>query len=555
MNKYRILLNGSEKDVNAVDYISNVANWKNFLPTTKRNSKYHGFVQRFSNKELIFMKGSRTYLKTLFEARGSFASVTFKIQRFSFSSEEYLDIVDGSLDFGTYSDDEVAGTLVMLFQTSLDEEALLSRAKTRTSLHSLTSFDGESISSFSGDHGESYSLSVTKTEIDNFTEEATSLCDVMLVWEVALRLAQKIIGRDDCLRSTLLGRENGESFTYDADGELSYLAFTVGGLMRGGSKTEYPIRISLDELFDILNAITPVGLDIEYINDEAFLVIEKVEYFYDNQNGVTWDIDPPESLRFVTANDRRYGKVLSGYRQYEKTNEDTGGVSYEETLHADRSWITGLDKVTRNAYNIRINAIASSQLIETIRSNPITDLTNDQFNKEILLLQLSRSGATWSIDNSYVSETGVNNPASQKNYKITPGRCILNHLKLINGCLNSEYKYKEATEIGFSGWAPINYQVGSGNSGASVRLSGEDSEILENADLSAGVEPIFYDKNIEVGTSITEDLYENIKNNLNKWVRIKYNGSSYYGYIDEIQFSSINSLSLICKFANIDYQP
>lgn len=555
--KYRVLLNGQFRDANNIDFIDHIANWSNFVPTTRRHPKYHSFTQSFSNKDLIFVKGARTYLKNLYDTRGSFASVTFKVQRFSFASEEYIDIVDGSLDFATYNDDEVAGTTTLLFQTSTVSEKLLSRVRTRTSLQTLKDFDGNALTAFTGDHGETYSLSVTKTELDNLTEIATSTASVMLVWEVALRLAQKVIGREDALRSDLLGRANGEVFQTTTDGELSYLAITNGALLRGGSTSTYPLRVSFDELFDILNNITPIGMGIEEINNEPFIRIEKVEYFYDNQNGIVWDINPPEQLRVLAVPERRYGRVLTGFRRYEKANNNgvDGAIAYEETLHGTRSFVTGLDSVTNRDYNTRINAIASSQLIEVVRNNQVTNNTSDETNNLLVLLQVSRSGSTWSIDNSYVSETGVNNPSSQKNYKITPGRTVLNHLKMINGCLNLEYKNREATEVGFTGFSPILYQEGTGDTSASVQLTGESAEIAENADLSASVEPIYYDKNLEIETTVTEDLYDTIQANLSKWVRVEYNGAIYYGYIDQMNFSSLNSLRLICKFANIDFTP
>lgn len=557
LDKYRILLNGQTEDSNNIPFIDSVANWTNFVPTTRRHPKYHAFIQSFSNKDLVFVKGARTYLKNLYELRGSFISVTFKVQRYSFASNEYIDIVDGSLDFATYSDDEVEGNLTVLFQTSTIEEKLLSRVRTRTSLHSLKDFDGNAIDAFTGDHGETYSLSVTKTEIDNLTEIATSTAEVMLAWEVALRLAQKITGRNDALRSSILERSNGSVYQSTTDGELAYLAFSNGGLIRGGSSSTYQLRISFDEFFDIINSITPIGIGVELIDNEPFIRIEKVEYFYDNQNGSVWEINPPQSLRIVATPERRYGRVLSGYRVYEKSSSEgiDGAVSFEETLHGERSWVTGLDSFTDTAYNIRTNAIASGQLIEIVRNNPVTDNKSDETNNRIVIMQTSRAGATWSIDNSSVSTTGVNNPSSQKNYKITPGRCILNHLKMINGCLNLEYKYKESTEVGFAGYSPVLYQEGTGNTSASTRIGSESAEIEENADLSAGVEPIYYDKNLEIETTVTEDLYDTIQANLEKWVRIEYNGEVYYGYIDQMNFQSLNSLRLICKFANIDFTP
>lgn len=553
MDRYQIEIDGSTTASNGEKYIEYVKNWNNLFPRIQRDAKYHGFLASYSIESLIFTKAAKDYLKTRVESYGAFASSTFKIKKWNTSENGYDDVVDGTLDYLTYQEDVLGEMVLMRFFPQNDAENLVNRAAVPTSLQSLKDFDGDAITAFAGTHGETYTLPVTKTEIGLSSPEPTSNCEVMLAWEVALRLSQKIIGRNDCLRSNLLGRTDAEVVQTVSDGDLAYLAFTNGGLLRGGSVSDYPIRWSLDEFFEVLNAFQPIGMGVEYINNEPFIRIEAIDYWYESGELPSLNTSAVSDVVVEKNRSRIYGKVLTGFRVFEKAAQEAGSDTYNESVHTRRSYVTGLDGKTKNEYNIRVNVLASPQVIETVRNNTVAGGQNDEMDRQNIVIQVKDDGASgWEVDNDYVSVTGINNPTTQKNYLITPGRTVLNHLKMINGCLITEYKRQEALG-GFTGFDPIQYQEGDGNTSAATRIGAEAAEISENADLTAGVEPIFLDDDIQALITMTESEFTTVQDNLKKKITVNYDGNSFTGYVQAIESEDLNNFRLILKKSNEDY--
>jgi hypothetical protein len=373
----------------------------------------------------------------------------------------------------------------------------------------------------------------------------------MLPWEIALRLAQKITGRNDALRSSLFERTDGEVYQSATDGRLSLISLTTSALVRGGSSSTYPIRLSLDAFFDFYNAFEPIGLGIEYINDEPYVVIEPMDYFYNSTDDALITFANPTGLKTVTNPERIYGKVLTGFRNFEKASETVAGAdTFISAVHTKRSYTTRLDNKSNQTYNVRTNAIASPYLIEIVRNNPLSNNTSDETNGLFFHVVVKRSGGSFIVDNDYVSVTGISDPGTQKNYLITPGRTVLNHLKVINCALIREYKRREALGQEFK---PIRVQSGDGNYTASSRIGSEDAEIAENAALSAGVEPIYLEDDLIIDTAITESDYIDLMDNLTKRIKVTFDGVTYHGYIDEIKFNDLNKLTCRAKLANDDY--
>ena len=547
--KYQVLIDGT-------DYLQDVTNWKEFLPVIKRHDTYHSHIETFSASRLSLVKAAKTYVEGEKATRGAFASSTIQITRYNYKTDTYSNLVNGTLSYNDILQDKIEGTCEVKFHPDNPSEKVLQRDDQKADLHLLEDFDGEAITAFSsGPHNESYTLSLTKTEISGLAEVATSNCEIMLLWEIGVRLSQKILGRNDAFRSDLLGRTDGEVFQASSDGELSMIGLTNGGLVRAGTLSDYPMRISLSDYFGLINAITPIGLGIEYINNVPFIRIEKIDYFYDSTSEPIWTIiDPPRFL--IQSNPSRvYGRVLSGYRKFEKANDAGVGESqsYIESMHTTRAYVTGLDSKSKATYNVRSNGIASPYLTEIVRNNAIANGNSDETDNDIFYIQVKRDGGGYIIDNDNVSTTGVLNPASQKNYLLTPGRTILNHLKIINAGLIIEYKNRESTESGFTGFSPIKLVEGVGNISASTRIGSETSEISENADLSAGVEPIYFEDDIILEDAIDEYGYITLRDNLKKRVKITYDGETHYGYIDQLNPRDLNNLEGTFKRANEDY--
>ncbi len=547
--KYQVLIDGT-------DYVETVENWQDFLPVTDRHSVYHSHIASFAVQRIILKKAAKTYVVGQKNTKGAFASSTFVIKGLNLNTNDYDNLVNGSLDYKSLDEDVVKGAVAILFHPDDEAQNILSRESQVADIQELTDFNGDAITAFSaGPHNETYTLRLTKTDISGLREISTSNCEIMLPWEIALRLAQKIIGRNGALRSNLLGRTDGEVFQTTSDGALAFVALTNGGLIRGGTLANYSMKMSLLEFFNFINAITPISLGVELINGVAYLRIEDIDHQYDKTTTPVWTITDPQRFSIKINPNRVYGRILTGYRIFKKAN-DAGisqSQSFIDSMHTRRSYVTGLDNKSKIAYNVRTNAIASSYLMEIVRNNVIANNNQDETDQNFFYIVVKRSGGSFVVDNDQVSTTGVDKPATQKNYLLTPGRTILNHQKVFNAPLIREYKNREATEAGFTGFSPIKFIEGEGNKTASTRIGSEAAEISEDADLSAGIEPIFLEDDIFVETPISETEYKLVQANLKLRVNIVYDSVTYQGYIDQLKLINLNRVEGVFKRINPDY--
>ncbi len=543
--------------LDGVDRTDDLDNFKDFLPKIKRHQRYDGFSQTFAEKRLKFINGAAAAIRAKAAAYGAFAVSTLSVAIYDDATNIYTTVLNGTLDYKKRIEDLIDGSVSILFFPNQDDSNFLNRSNVTTNLHELKNFDGNDVAAFTTPGpGETYTLSLTKTEIDGLNEIETSNCEIMLPWEIFLRLGQKIIGKEDAVRSTLLQRTDGSIYQGTSDGRLAFVGFTNGGLIRGGNTTDYPIQMSLDDFFGYINAIEPICLFIDYENGEPFLRLEGVDYVYDSTNPPIMTISNPTSFKREANESRVFGKILSGNRIFEKASDTgvSGTNNYINSVHTTRSYVTGLDKISSRTYNVRTNAIGSSYLKEVVRNNTISGGQSDEMNREIFYQVVKRSGSDFVVDNDNTGTTGILNNSTQTNYLLTPGRTILNHLKMINGCVIQEYKRREIAEGGnFSGYNPIRFVEGDGNKSATSKIGSEAAYIAENADLSAGVEPIFLADDLKVRFGLTAKEFQQLITGLSRRIRIVNGNDTYEGYLEELTFLTENLVELRCKERNPDY--
>lgn len=549
-NKFTIKIDGT-------DYTSDLVGDSIFVPVIKRDKKYHSTLANFAAQRLTFIGAAYDYLSGLKSTRGGFATASFVVTVFNWGTDQTRELFSGLVDFPeSYDEQLVDGKITVLFTPDDATTKLNNRVNLRAQLQDLFDFDGNAITAFStGPHNETYTLPLTKTELPGITEIATSNCEIMLAWEVFLRLAQKILGKNDALRSDLLGRTDSEVFTSASNGRLAFVAFTNGGLIRQGSLSDYPITISLDEAFGAINQIEPIGMGIEYIGGQPFLRVEEIDYFYDSTSTEIITITNPRGLRIRTNPDRLYAKVFTGYRVFDKAmeNQDVDNGAFIRSPHTERTWVTGLDKITGGEYNTRTDVAASGYLIEVLRNNTATTDNSSNLDQQNFMIVVKRNGlSNFQVDNDYVS-SDLSDPTTQKNYLLMPGRCVLNHQKVFNAGLIREATYQASQ--GNPNYAPILFQTGQGNKTATTRIGSESAAISEDADLLATVEPIFYEDDLYVEHQLTEEEYLDLVsgNNINIRVPVIFNGVTRYGFIDQIEFRSKYLVEMILKQANPNY--
>ena len=183
-----------------------------------------------------------------------------------------------------------------------------------------------------------------------------SRCDIMLIWEYFVRLFQAATGLEDPLRSTLLGRTDGELFTYPQDGEFSLIGVTIGSQIRGIPLTEKPIVAQIEESFKALNSLTPIGIGYE----NGKFVIEKLEYFF-NSNEIGLNLTNVKDIEEAPAKEWLFNEIKVGDKNYE--TEETGN---KLSPNAPKTYSIRVENV-KGKYDIENPFITNGAVIENVR--------------------------------------------------------------------------------------------------------------------------------------------------------------------------------------------
>lgn len=262
---------------------------------------------------------------------------------------------------------------------------------------------------------------------------------VMLAWEFLLRQCQIITGRTDCMRSSFYGRTDGEVYQYDEDGEGSMYAFVNGKLVRGFPLEGNGINTFLMQSFKSLNGMGHlIGLGIVFENDLPYVIIEKLQYFYDKSitamvlqaedGGIEWE----PAMQYV------WGSVKCGYPNYKNKTSFILG-----TAHAPKEYIVSeLNNISNTVYEVYSDFVASGHLLEQIREIRYEDDTqlDTDYDESIFVIAVERDGLGGfqrkKIEDFELVEN-IDNPDSQYNIELHPARVILNHAPMLMSGLNT----------------------------------------------------------------------------------------------------------------------
>ena len=99
-------------------------------------------------------------------------------------------------------------------------------------------------------------------------------------YETFYRILQKITGNIDPFYSEKFGRTDATGHAYAADGELGVV--TKGQLIRGLDEvTDVNFPITFEDMFDSMDAVFNIGMNIEDVGGDLKVRIEGMDYFFD----------------------------------------------------------------------------------------------------------------------------------------------------------------------------------------------------------------------------------------------------------------------------------
>jgi len=143
--------------------------------------------------------------------------------------------------------------------------------------------------------------------ITALTETAPSTCRAQLLFEAVERILQYHSNGKVLLDSTLLGRTD---LGYDEDGEASLIVWTNGNCIRQlGDKK---IFANLAQILQFLKAGFCASYGFKLVDNQWYMVIEKLPYFYDNTTQVV-RLAGQYDFEELTMDERYYRQIVYGY--------------------------------------------------------------------------------------------------------------------------------------------------------------------------------------------------------------------------------------------------
>lgn len=317
----------------------------------------------------------------------------------------------------------------------------------------------------------------TYVNIEGVRSCPTTNADLYMVHETLSRLAEAVTNGCVRVKSSYYGRTDSEPFSFDQDGCGGLRAVTSGLKIRNAENGKY--FDSLKNLIEGLNAIDNIGIAVEEdpnIPNKYLLVIEALDYFYQNQEVLRHDAIPEANNE--TEETRHYSKVDVGYKKWEVEN-----VNGLDEIQSTRQYNTSIDTVN-SPLDITSSLISGSYPIEITRQQSFasTGAADTKFDNDTFIMCMVRTGYLYGsieVDKGNITNgQNLYSPSTIYNYRISPIRNLM--------------RWYRSIAAGFVGLSDsINklfFSSGTGNLQASGIMTDtecrlENAELLENQDL------------------------------------------------------------------------
>lgn len=362
-------------------------------------------------------------------------------------------------------------------------------------------------------------------------------CEVMFPWEVFLRLCQKITGRNDCLRSEFFGRTDGEVYTYGSDGEGAFYALTSVKLLRGFPLASNPINADLMGVFKAYDKMLLLGLGIVYDSGTPYVMIEKLEDFFDDSSSVTTFTVAEPGINWESAIKYMWGNVRAGYTNYKfNTNPALNSP------HTPRHFVIPyMSEFVEKQYDAQCPFIVSGHLIELLRRERYDQANNKdtQYDEHLVVMHLKRDGGGGferELDDDFSAVSNIDNETTNYNLHLTPARNMLRHAPLLLAGLAKRIIDTPAmTDF-------LRYMSGEGNTDAETTITGdtlvpEDDDLTRAMAAEVDTNTPFFDAS-EMGVcqvKVSKTQRELIKEGITEQVTITDGDDTYTGFIESIK--------------------
>lgn len=331
-----------------------------------------------------------------------------------------------------------------------------------------------------------------------------------LIHEAFSIIVDSITGGDKAFYSEYLGNLNTPFQSYVNNGEWSFLSVCSGYDLR---EIDRDYSISFDELFDAINAITPICLSFETIGSKEVVRIEHVSYAFDQTVLDTYNVG---YINREVDKSQFFNVIESGFNKWEAEN-----VNGLNEPNGKRQYSTAL-KTVGEEYKITTSFIAASQVMEVTRRKSDEKTTDTQHDKNIFLLCVKRTLSgnqpvelnLLENDENFTSVTGIIEPSTVVNLRISPTMNMLRHGILINSGLikypGTDYKLTSS-----EGNITMETQaIGNWAGDYNLQLLSEGQDIIWTYDERQETVPLFSGNILKCRVPMSFTSYVAIKNNV-----------------------------------------
>lgn len=253
--------------------------------------------------------------------------------------------------------------------------------------------------------------------------------DAFLIHEAASAIVKRIAPGFDIYSDYFGGSLQG----YGANGCGYLYALLLGLHVRGYTFPEKPFSISFNEWWTGANPIFNLGIGPETVGGNEVLRIEPKDHFYDD--------DPILYFDNVQGMERSYDPAMifksikHGYGN--SSVEAASGIDDPQTVH-DYSTLL---KIIGVEFSNLSSWFAASLGIEQTRRNRAEKGKDWRLDNEIIVISVDKTPSASpeffmpEVGSPFTSITGLLNPTSRYNIRITPYRNFVRWVRFYSGCL------------------------------------------------------------------------------------------------------------------------
>ena len=221
----------------------------------------------------------------------------------------------------------------------------------------------------SGIYRMTYRINLLKTsflKIEGYTVAAGSVGYGLLTHEALSKAVSNLTGKDNIFISNYFGGASSWLRSYPFNGCGANYLLTIGKLLKGRLKekdkvTDIALTTSLSTLIEGLQSIFCIGYSYEYEEGAERVVIEDMDYFFQDYEIISFD--SIWDFELTPAQDLIFNTVEVGYEKYE--TEEVNGA---DEFNSKRHYSTPIRK-HENKLNLLSKLIAGGYPIEFTRQS------------------------------------------------------------------------------------------------------------------------------------------------------------------------------------------